>query len=161
MRRLKVLYLPDESTHAFWLDNLVEQMGDRHDLSILDQDQPLAPQFQGIDVVLDFGGSVGTREMMDAATDAQLWQIIGTGLDHVDVEYLKSKGFMVTNCPGRLSGVALAECAMMFMGMLARQYKRTEQFFRDKKLWMPTVGDLEGATLLIIGLGGSGQALAC
>jgi len=160
MCRLKVLYLPDESTDPFWLDNLVEQMGDRHDLSILDQTQPLAPQFQGIDVVLDFGGSVGTREMMDAATDAQLWQIIGTGLDHVDVEYLKSKGFMVTNCPGRLSGVALAECAMMFMGMLARQYKRTEQFFRDRKLWMPTVGDLEGATLLIVGLGGSGQALA-
>jgi D-3-phosphoglycerate dehydrogenase len=160
MHRLKVLYLPDESTDPFWIDNLVEQLGDRHDLSILDKDKPLAPQFQGMDVVLDFGGSVGTREMMDAATDARLWQIIGTGLDHVDVEYLKSKDFIVTNCPGRLSGVALAECAMMFMGMLVRQYKRSEQYFRDKKLYMPTVGDLEEATLLIVGMGGSGQALA-
>jgi len=160
MRRVKVLYLPDESTDPFWIDNLLEQLGDRHDLSILAKDKPLAPQFQGMDVVLDFGGSVGTHEMMDATTDARLWQIIGTGLDHVDVEYLKSKDFIVTNCPGRLSGVALAECAMMFMGMLARQYKRAEQYFRDKKPWMPTVGDLEGATLLIVGLGGSGQALA-
>ena len=160
MRRLNVLFLPEEITDPFWLDDLIEQLGDRHNLSILDTGKPLAPQFEGIDVVLDMGGSVGTRKMMDAATNTQLWQIVGTGLNHVDVEYLKSKGFMVTYCPGPLSGVALAECAMMFMGMLVRQYKRSQAHFRDRKAYSPIVGDLEGLTLLIVGFGASGQALA-
>ena len=160
MRRLKVLYLPEESTDLFWTRDLAEQLGERHDVSILDFDKPLAPQFRSVEVVLDTGGSVGTREMMDAATDTRLWQVIGTGLDHVDVEYMKSKGFAVTYCPGALSGIALAECAMMFMGMLVRRYSLSQQSFRDGKLCVPIVGELAGNTLLIIGFGGSGQPLA-
>ena len=160
MRRLNVLFLPEEITDPFWLDNLIEQLDDRHDLSIFDTDKPLAQQFERVDVVLDMGGSVGTRAMMDAATDTRLWQIVGTGLDHVDLDYLKSKGFMVTYCPGPLSGVAQAECAMMFMVMLVRQYKRSQEHFRHRKAWSPIVGDLEGATLLIVGFGASGQSLA-
>ena len=160
MRRLKVLYLPEECTDQFWLDNLIEQLGDRHDLSIFDAESPLSPQFEGVEVVLDMGGSVGTRAMMDAATDTRLWQIIGNGLDHVDLEYLHAKGFLVTYCPGPLSGVALAECAMMFMGMLVRQYKRSLENFSRRQCYSPIVGDLEGKTLLIVGFGASGQSLA-
>ena len=106
------------------------------------------------------GGSVGTHEMMDAATDARVWQVVGTGLDHVDVEYMKSKGSMVSYCPGPMSAVALAECALMFMIMLVREYKRTQDFFRNRAVFEPTVGDVEGMNLLIVGFGASGQALA-
>ena len=97
--------------------------------------------------------SVGTRELMDAAVDARLWVVVGTGLEHVDVPYLRERGFMVTYCPGPMSAVALAECAMMFMGMLVRQYKRTQEFFQQRVRYAPTVGDLEGMSLLILGFG--------
>ena len=55
-------------------------------MAIMDRDKPIAGQFAGVEAVLDVGGSMGTREMYDAALDAKLWQILGTGLDHVDLE---------------------------------------------------------------------------
>ena len=67
---------------------------------------------------------------------------------------------MVVHCPGPMSAVALAECAMMFMGMLVRQYKTSQEFFRRRKRYAPMVGDLEGKSLLILGFGASGRALA-
>jgi len=160
VRRLKVLYLPESTTDAYWREDLFARLGDRHDCVEIDFAQPLAPQFAGVDVVVDMGGSVGTREMMDAAVDARLWVVVGTGLDHVDVDYLRQRGFMVTYCPGPMSAVALAECAMMLMAMLVREYKRTQEFFRQRVRYAPTVGDLEGMSLLILGFGASGRALA-
>ena len=160
MRRLNILYLPEPTTDPYWRDDLLVRLGDRHAFAEVDFEEPLAPQFKGIDVVVDMGGSVGTREMMDAATDAKLWVVVGTGLDHVDVEYMKGRGFVVTYCPGPMSAVALAECAMMFMGMLVREYKRSEEVFRRRLRYFPTVGDLEGMRLLILGFGASGRALA-
>ena len=160
MLRLNILYLPEPTTDPYWRDDLSAQLGDRHAFSEIDFAEPLAPQFEGIDVVVDMGGSVGTREMMDAAVDAKLWAVVGTGLDHVDLDYLKARGFMVVHCPGPMSAVALAECAMMFMGMLVRQYKTSQEFFRRRKRYAPMVGDLEGKSLLILGFGASGRALA-
>ena len=108
MQRIKVLFLPLKSVGRIWQDHIVAAIGDRHDLAIYDENKPLAQQFQGIDVVLDVGGTVGTRRMYDIAEDVRLWQILGTGLDHVDVEYMKTKKFMIANCPGEFSSVALA-----------------------------------------------------
>ena len=119
MRRVKVLYLHQQEIDLTWQDELVAAIGDRHDLSIYDEDKPLTPHFENMEVVIDMGGSVGTHEMMDAAGDARLWQVFGTGLDNVDIDYMKSRGFMVTHCPGFLSGIALAEAALMLMLMLS------------------------------------------
>ena len=83
MKRLKVLFLPMSAFTTQWQDDLVAAIGDRHDLAIYDESRPLAEQFAGAEVVVDMGGSVGTRLMYDAADDAGLWQILGTGLDHV------------------------------------------------------------------------------
>ena len=97
MKRLNVLYLPLQDIDPIWKEEIVKAVSPRHNLAIYDRRRPLAAQFAGVDVVLDMGGSVGTREMYDAATDAKLWQIIGTGLDHIDVAYMKTKGFAVAN----------------------------------------------------------------
>lgn len=68
--RLNVLFL----THPVrpelftpWGEDVVAAIGDRHNLRILDRSQPLTPQFAGVDVVIDHGGSAGTREMLDVA----------------------------------------------------------------------------------------------
>ena len=160
MRRVKVLYLHQKEIDLRWQDDLVEAIGDRHDLSILDVGRPLAGQFQDQEVVIDMGGSVGTHEMMDAAVDTRLWQVFGTGLDHVDLPYLKSKGFIVTHCPGFLSGAALAECAMMFMLMLSRGFHEATDNFKAGISYHPIGDNLEGKVLAIVGFGASGQQLA-
>lgn len=160
MRRVKVLYM-QESMHGSMLQDIISSaIGGRHDLAIYDENKPLAPQFEGIEVVLDLGGSVGTRELYDAAKDTKFWQVIGTGLDHVDVAYMKSKGFMVSNCPGQFSSVPLGECAMMYILMLSRRFHEAFGNFKKGMLYRPMGLELVGATLGIVGFGASGQELA-
>jgi phosphoglycerate dehydrogenase-like enzyme len=142
-------------------DDVIAVIGDRHDLRILDYDQPIAPQFEGVDVVIDHGGSAGTREMADAAAGkVRLWQILGTGFDHFDTDYWRSKQLPVANCPGIFSAVALAECAMMFILMLARQYPVTQTNLSQGELYRPVGMELDGLNLGIVGFGASGIELA-
>lgn len=160
MKKLNVLFLPLESVDPVWQEEVVKAVGPRHNLAIYDRRAPLAAQFAGIDVVLDVGGSVGTRAMYDAARDAKLWQILGTGLDHVDVAYMKTRGFAVAHCPGQFSSVGLAECAMMYILMLARRYHEARANFAAGRMYHPLGRELEGRVLGIIGFGSSGQELA-
>ncbi len=160
MKRLKVLFLPLPSVDAIWQDEVVNAVSPHHDLAVYDRNKPIAEQFAGIEAVLDVGGSVGTREMYDAAKDALLWQILGTGLDHIDVAYMKTRGFAVSNCPGQFSSVGLAECAMMYILMLARQYSTARANFDSGVMYKPTGMELGGKVLGIIGFGSSGQELA-
>src|SRR3954463_15716769 len=102
-----------------WQRDIIAALGSRHELIIYDRDASLTAQFEGVEVVIDFGGSMGTREMADVASSAKLWQILGTGIDHFDLEYWRQKGIPVANCPGEYTGIPLAESAMMFMLMLA------------------------------------------
>ena len=95
---MKVLLLPTES--------MLEALGHRRESQpwaaattwpVLDPGRPLEEQFAGVEAILDQGGSASTRAMMDAAVSARLWQILGTGFDHFDLEYVKSKGIPVAN----------------------------------------------------------------
>ena len=160
--KLNVLFLPIPALFETWGDDVVAAVSGHHNLRIADCDQPLAPQFENIDVVIDHGGSVGTREMADlaAAGKVQLWQILGTGFDHFDLDYWKSKGVAVSNCPGVFSGVALADCAMMFILMLVRRYSEALHNLENGVMYKPVGGELEGLKLGIIGFGASGIELA-
>lgn len=160
MRRLKVLLLQMEGMFEPWGRDVIAAVGDRHDLAVLDPGRPLEEQFGGVEAVIDQGGSVSTRAMMDAAVSARLWQVLGTGFDHFDLEYVKSKGIPAANCPGPFSATALAEMAMMFILMLARRYRESDRLFREGVLYQPMAHELEGRTLGIIGFGASGQELA-
>lgn len=160
MRRLKVLYLPLVTVPPEYQEAVVTAIGDRHDLTIYDFDKSLPEQFKNQEVVVDLGGSVGTKEMYDAANDAKLWQIMGTGLDHVDIPYMKSKSFMISNCPGQFSSVALAECAMMYILMLSRRYAESVEHFVAGQLYQPLGYTIDGTVLGLIGFGASAQELA-
>jgi len=77
MKRLNVIFLPHPvkvSMFNPWGMDVVKAVSRNHNMHVLDYDQPLAPQFKGMDAVIDHGGSAGTREMVGAATDARLWQ---------------------------------------------------------------------------------------
>jgi phosphoglycerate dehydrogenase-like enzyme len=144
-----------------WGEDVVTAIGDHHNLRIFDHRRPVAPQFEGVDVVIDHGGSVGTREMADAAAgQVRLWQILGTGFDHFDLDYWRAKKILVANTPGPFSAVALAECAMMFTLMLTRRYPAARANL-EKGVMYETLGlELEGLRLGIVGFGASGMALA-
>lgn len=160
MPRQKVLLLPITRLFHPWCGDVIQAVSSRHDLSVLDDSQPIVPQFDGVDVVIDQGGSVGTREMMDAAKDARLWQILGTGYEHFDLDYIRTRDIAVANCPGPFSSAALAETAFMFILMLAHQYRQAASNF-ESGVFNEAVGrELGGSNLGIIGFGASGQELA-
>ena len=163
-KRLTVLFLPHPSSKSMfkpWGDDVIKAIGDKHELRICDYDIDLAPQFMGVDVVIDQGGSAGTREMTDLAKDkVRLWQILGTGVDHFDLDYWKKKNIPVANTPGPFSAVALAECAMMFILMLTRKYSQTQLNLRKNVLYEPVGIELSDLKLGILGLGASGKELA-
>lgn len=160
MDRLKVLILPLPGMREPWLDDVVAALGGRHDVAFLEADREMSPQFADVDVVIDHGGSVGTREMMDAADGVRLWQILGTGFDHFDLAYIRTRGIPVANCPGQFSAVALAETAMMFILMLAHRVGVAQDNFRAGVLYEPMGIELGGQTLGLLGFGASGRELA-
>ena len=155
-----MLYLHQMTVQPYWQDVIVGAVGTCHDLRVFDDSRSVPEQFKNIEVVIDMGGSIGTRDIYDVATDVRLWQVYGTGLDHVDIDYMKSKGFIVCNCPGQFSSVALAECALMYILMLSRHFHQTQENFKNGICHQPMGKELIGETLGIIGFGASGRDLA-
>jgi len=164
-KRASVLVLPHPQGERLlkpWVEDIIAAIGERHDVRIFEHSKPLQSQFEGVDVVIDHGGAAGTREMMDAAAQipVKLWQVHGTGLDHFDLDYCRAKGIPVAHTPGVFSAIALAECAMMFILMLARKYPVAQANLKSLKLYDPLGRELGGLKLGIVGFGASGRELA-
>ena len=159
--RLKVLYLPHSlSLQEPWLTDLRAAVGTGHDFKLFDYDTPWEPQFRDVDVVVDQGGVHSENKMLDFAPKVKLWQILGTGFEKFPLAYWQEKKVPVANAPGQFSANALAECAMMFMLMLARRWHESQAIFEQRLLHSPLGRELEGARLLFIGFGASAQSLA-
>lgn len=158
-RKVKVLLLSIHDSDTVWGDAVVDALGDRHDLREYDKSKPAPEQFEGVEVVVDVGGWA-THELIDAAPDVRLWQIVGTGVDHTDVPYMLRKGIAVANCPGTTSGASLAELAMMFILMLARKFHEATDSLKCGLLGMPFGVSLSGRVLGLVGFGASGRELA-
>jgi phosphoglycerate dehydrogenase-like enzyme len=152
MQCLRVLYLPEPHIDRRYV---VEAVGQTHDLRVFDDTTPIGPQFNDVDVVIDSGGSVGTRAMLDAAPHVRLWQINGSGFEHFDLDYWRSRGVAVANCPGAASAPALAERAMLFSLMLAHRYREAEANLHAGIAYRPVADELRGKLLALIGFGAS------
>jgi len=159
-KRLKVLFLPHPTNRKPWQDDIISAVGSRHELLVFDHDAPVSPQFEGVEVVIDFGGSIGTHSMADEAKSVKLWQILGTGFDHFDLNYWRGKGIPVANCPGVFTGIPLAECAVMFILLLARRWHESQVSLQEKVLCMPVGEELEDRQLGLVGFGASARELA-
>lgn len=161
--RLRVLFLPHPTYPSLfepWGSDLLAALAGRHDVSVFDPGVPVAQQLADVDVVIDHGGSSGTREMADAAGSVRLWQILGTGVDHFDLDYWDSRGLAVANCPGTFTASALAECALMFMLMLARRFPAARAQFGAGDYYGPAGIELRDRNLLLVGFGASARELA-
>jgi phosphoglycerate dehydrogenase-like enzyme len=94
------------------------------------------------------------------ASGVKLWQVIGTGLNHIDVNYLVERGVPIANTPGIFSGIALAEHALFLMLCLAKNLDESRRNVRSGVYYHPMNEELEGKTLGLVGFGGSARELA-
>jgi len=159
---VKVLFLGTSNLLHPWYDDVLEVAAGRWPIPLFDRSQPVAPQFEGLDVVIDQGGNHGTHELIDAASKAgvKLWQVLGTGLDHTDVAYILKKGIPLANTPGQFSSIALAEHAVFLMLLFAKRFFDSQRSVRNQVLCEPMNEELHGKTLGLLGFGASGRELA-
>ena len=83
---MKILFLGTSNLLHPWYDDVLEVAAGRWPIPLFERSQPIRPQFEGLDVVIDQGGNHGTHELIDAAraVGVKLWQVLGTGLDHTE-----------------------------------------------------------------------------
>ena len=156
-----VLYLVQGGNVDPWLTDFMEAAEGRVSVALLDLEQPLAPQFDGVPVIVDQGGHA-TRQVIDAGAAAgiELWQVLGTGLDHSEVEYTLARGIRMANTPGQFSSIALAEHALMLILMLLKSYPEAAANCREGTMYQPVGEELGDQVLGLVGLGASGRELA-
>ena len=158
---MRVLFLPyNPDSHFYWYDGFIEAIDGRYPIEMFDPDKPMAPQFEGIDVVVTcsrFG-----NEMINAAVEAgvKLWQVLSVGVDHWDVPYILKTGMPFANTPGPFSAIALAEHALSLMFLIAKNHNTSQANMRAEFFSLPLNDELAGKKLGIIGLGASGRELA-
>jgi phosphoglycerate dehydrogenase-like enzyme len=158
---MKILFLkhaPDNREP--WVSDALAAIDGRHEVIEFNESGSIPAQFRGIDVVIDQGGVHGTRAMADECSGLKLWQILGTGFDKLDLAYWELKGIAVANTPGQYSAVALAECALMYMIMLARRWHVTQANMRRGQFYNTFGAELLDRRLLLFGFGASARELA-
>jgi phosphoglycerate dehydrogenase-like enzyme len=158
---MKVVYIKQRGNEEPWYSDFAAALDGEFDHAVLDHDAPFPPQLAETAVVVDQGGHA-TRPMIDAGAEAgvALWQCVTTGLDHVEVDYMLSKGIRVANTPGVFSAVALAEHVLMLMLCIAKQLHESRDLLRRGVLYHPLGHELAGTTLGLVGLGASGREVA-
>ncbi len=159
---MKVLFLGQATNLEPWFGDVVTAVGEEHEVVLWDADAPLGPQIRDALVVVDQGGGVGHQATVDAAARAgvKLWQVLGTGLDHVDVQYILDRALPLANTPGPFSSVALAEHALFLMLYFAKNFPAAQHNLRAGRFYRPMNNELDGATLGLIGVGASARELA-
>jgi len=85
----------------------------------------------------------------------------GVGLDNIDADYARSKGITVMNTP-RASSISVAELAVGFMFMLARDLHKASASMKSEKWDKKSFeGDeIGGKTLGLVGMGNIGREVA-
>lgn len=109
-------------------------------------------------------GTKADKELIDAGTNLKIITANGVGFDHIDIEYAKSKGIVVANCP---MGVRVPTAEMTFALMLAtvRRLYMYDKIVRSGN-WVDVSEQkymgmsLQGKTLGVYGFGRIGSEVA-
>ena len=157
---MRLLYIPQLGNEEPAYAEFLTVLGSRFEQVLYDHRAPPGGQFDGIDVVVDHGGH-GTREMIDsgAAAGVRLWQVLGTGLDHTEVEYILGRQIPLANTPGMFSAIALAEHVLLLMLAFAKHLHDSQHRLRAGAMYKPVNTELSGRVLGLVGLGASAREL--
>lgn len=102
------------------------------------------------------------KEIIDAAKKLKVIGVCSVGLNHIDMDYAKSKGIAVFNAPG-LNANAVAELTISKMLDLSRDTMTANYDVKVKKEWdkYKFVGrELRDRTLGVVGFGRIGRRVA-
>jgi phosphoglycerate dehydrogenase-like enzyme len=116
--------------------------------------------FSEVQTVIDVGGWASDAAI-DRGADAgvELWQVLGYGLDHINVDHVHKRGITLAHTPGAASAVALAEHAMCLMLAVEKHLFVCRRNVTEEVFGVPLLGELSDQELLIIGYGASGREL--
>ena len=67
---MKVLYIPIAQIMHPWYDDFVTAIGGKYPVELYDPTKPLDKQLEGVEVIVEQGGKMGTGEMVDEARNA-------------------------------------------------------------------------------------------
>jgi D-3-phosphoglycerate dehydrogenase len=154
----KIFYLGNRNMQP-WYDTLIEQLP-RGDVTTYEKSRPLAEQIESAELIVEDGSTRITKDVVDGAKSVRFIQRYGTGMDHMDVPYVLSKGIIVANTPGQFSGIALGEHAILLMLSLAKRTSEWDESVQKRAIAVPCGDELQGKVLGILGLGASGSHLA-
>jgi D-3-phosphoglycerate dehydrogenase len=117
-----------------------------------------------VEIILVRSATTVRKEVIDACPSIRLVGRGGVGMDNIDVAYAREKGITVINTPAA-SSQSVAELVMGYLFTGARSlhhsFKNMENDdFNTLKKRYAKGTELRGKTLLIIGFGRIGQALA-
>ena len=109
-------------------------------------------------------GTKSDKELIDAGSNLKIITANGVGFDHIDIEYAKSKGIVVSNCP---TGVRVPTAEMTIALILAtvRRLYMYDKIVRDGN-WVDVSEEkymgmsLQGKTLGVFGFGRIGSEVA-
>ena len=100
-----------------------------------------------------------TERVIAAAPKLKVFIKWGIGVDAIDVAALERRGITFSNTPG-VFGDEVADVAMGYVVMLARQLHMIDREVREGRWAKPAGITLRGKTAGIIGFGSIGQAVA-
>lgn len=159
---MKILFMSQPQVLHPLYDEFCAGAPEHYEIVLYQSELPARPQFDGVNVVVEVGGAVSTPELRDLGSDADLllWQILGTGLDDVDVAGFLGRGIRLANTPGQFSAVALAEHALFLMLLFAKRFQASQISIEEQLFCVPFTEELAGRTLGLIGFGASARELA-
>jgi len=115
----------------------------------------------GYDVIVVRSATKVRKPLIEPAKNLKLIVRAGVGLDHIDVEYAKSRGIEVMNTPAASSN-AVAELTVGYLLALARRLPQTTASMRagkwEKKKFRGS--EIAGKTLGLVGYGRIGWLAA-
>lgn len=129
---------------------------DIYDDKPTDKAEAIARSIDAEAIVLNY--VAGDREFIDAIPNLKHIISPAVGYDWIDVEYARSKGITVSNCP-TFASLAVAEQALALILALARRIPEAQTDMRGG-VWQSSkyVGmELSGRTLGLIGYGNIGR----
>jgi D-3-phosphoglycerate dehydrogenase / 2-oxoglutarate reductase len=142
----------------------LNQMGLTTDANIVivDHKQPLLPQVADAEIIVNGFGNID-KTIIDGCPKLQLIQQTGIGIDNVDVSYCTSKSILVANVP-LANAVSVAEHTLFLILYLAKNMKHSADTNNNHNMLervISTLGsEIQGKTLVIIGLGATGLEVA-
>lgn len=123
----------------------------------------------GLDHIAAYDGVIVAKmifdkQMIDAAKNLKIISTYGVGFDHVDTEYAKEKGIVVSNCPESVlrPTAELTLTIILASARCLRYYDHTlrEGVFLNADEYDNQGYSIEGRTLGILGMGRIGQQVA-